>query len=474
MSSSVINLGTGPQEMDPYKAKMRKLAPLPDDMRIFWVGNNIARIEARTTYCLECIMSGQEIPTALDDMAQVIGAGAKLVPDDQKAIIAALMYSNACLVKPSAEAKGSASWTDAGQSSGKALGAGSVIPEGEASIWDRGYVVTLGRDPYEAFVALTVLEKAAEIQIKSKGLGGVKPMSPSHCRSLQRQYARKYSKPGRERRAQELAGAANAALDPGSPSAAALDPGSPSAAALDPGSPGAAASAPGSPGAAAGVDNAAPGLSADADTLIKELKERAALVEYGQKLVEKNLVQGTWGNISIRINDELMLVTPTGLDYDSAGPEDMVAVNIPKLTFDKTGNAPTTEKSMHAKIYEARSDVGAIVHAHSTYCSALAACLMPLEVRNEELAKTLGELLYVSDYAKAGTDKIAENVVKALGPRTGVIMANHGMVACGKDIDEAFEIALSMEDAARRLINDKILDNINKEAARKESQEVME
>ena len=435
MSSSVINLGTGPQEMDPYKAKMRKLAPLPDDMRIFWVGNNIARIEARTTYCLECIMSGQEIPTALDDMAQVIGAGAKLVPDDQKAIIAALMYSNACLVKPSAEAKGSSSWSEDGG-------------DAEASIWDRGYVVTLGRDPYEAFVALTVLEKAAEIQIKSKGLGGVKPMSPSHCRSLQRQYARKYSKPGRERRAQELAGGAagvdNAALDPGSP------------------------------GAAAGVDNAAPGLSAAADTLIKELKERAALVEYGQKLVEKNLVQGTWGNISIRINDELMLVTPTGLDYDSAGPEDMVAVNIPKLTFDKTGNAPTTEKSMHAKIYEARFDVGAIVHAHSTYCSALAACLMPLEVRNEELAKTLGELLYVSDYAKAGTDKIAENVVKALGPRTGVIMANHGMVACGKDIDEAFEIALSMEDAARRLINDKILDNINKEAARKESQEVME
>ena len=190
-------------------------------------------------------------------------------------------------------------------------------------------------------------------------------------------------------------------------------------------------------------------ISDNASLLVSDLKGRMELVDYGNKLVEKDLVQGTWGNISVRLDEEYMLTTPSGLDYDDCRPEDMVRVNIETLKPEDSLNDPTSEKSIHAEIYKARPDVGAIVHTHSKYCSLLAACRMPLEVREESLAKDVGELILVADYGESGSTTLAKNVVEALGERKGCIMSHHGMVACGKDIEEALSIAMSMEEAAR-------------------------
>ena len=426
------------QEYAEYKEKMNKLAPVPEDMRIFWAGRDLARIEARTTYCLECIMMEQGIELALDDMAQIIGGNAPLVDDDQDEIIKALMKTGAVLVRPNARAKGGA--VDAINSMGGAIAVnqGQIDPQQviqkEKSIWDRGYVITTGRDPYEAYVALTVLEKAAEVQIKSKALGGVKPLSLPTAKRYHREYLRKYSVEGKKRRDEEIEGILGRL-------AQTLEENSKDV--------------------PEDMETVAEDIElkpkALPENFFLEFNSRRDLVDYGNKLIEKGLVQGTWGNLSVNLGDSTMVTTPSGIDYDSLAPEDMVKVNTKTLKYDKGGNKPTSEKGLHAGIYEVRPEVGAIVHTHSKYCSIFAACQMPLEVMDESLKEIIGSgVIYIADYGKTGTSKLTENVIKSLDDRKGCILSNHGMIACGKDLEEAFEVAMSLEEAARQLVNHRL------------------
>ena len=185
---------------------------------------------------------------------------------------------------------------------------------------------------------------------------------------------------------------------------------------------------------------------------------REMLVVYGQRLLASGLVQGTWGNLSVRLNDEEMLVTPSGLDYERLQPEDMVVVSIKNLKYDRFGNRPTSEKSLHAGIYRHRPDVGAVIHTHSTYCCAFAAAKMPLEVENPVLAEEIGSIIRVADYARPGTSALSRNTVRALGNGKGCIMAHHGMVCCGVDLKQTFHICSMIEEAARQYIESRVDD----------------
>ena len=185
---------------------------------------------------------------------------------------------------------------------------------------------------------------------------------------------------------------------------------------------------------------------------------REMLVVYGQRLLASGLVQGTWGNLSIRLNDEEMLVTPSGLDYERLQPEDMVVVSIKNLKYDRFGNKPTSERGLHAGIYRRRPDVGAVIHTHSTYCSVFAAAKMPLEVENPVLAEEVGSIIRVADYARPGTNALSRNTIRALGSGKGCIMAHHGMICCGVDLKQAFHTCSAIEEAARQYIESRIND----------------
>lgn len=185
---------------------------------------------------------------------------------------------------------------------------------------------------------------------------------------------------------------------------------------------------------------------------------REMLVVYGQRLLAFGLVQGTWGNLSIRLNDEEMLVTPSGLDYERLQPEDMVVVSIKNLKYDRFGNKPTSERGLHAGIYRRRPDAGAVIHTHSTYCSVFAAAKMPLEVENPVLAEEVGSIIRVADYARPGTNALSRNTIRALGSGKGCIMAHHGMICCGVDLKQAFHTCSAIEEAARQYIESRIND----------------
>ncbi|MGI6190279.1 MAG: class II aldolase/adducin family protein [Eubacterium sp.] len=185
---------------------------------------------------------------------------------------------------------------------------------------------------------------------------------------------------------------------------------------------------------------------------------REMLVVYGQRLLASGLVQGTWGNLSVRLNDEEMLVTPSGLDYERLQPEDMVVVSIKNLKYDRFGNKPTSERGLHAGIYRRRPDAGAVIHTHSTYCSVFAAAKMPLEVENPVLAEEVGSIIRVADYARPGTNALSRNTIRALGSGKGCIMAHHGMICCGVDLKQAFHTCSAIEEAARQYIESRIND----------------
>ncbi len=189
--------------------------------------------------------------------------------------------------------------------------------------------------------------------------------------------------------------------------------------------------------------------------LKNDIEARELLVEYGNRLVEENLVQGTWGNLSIRLDKDHFICTPSGIDYRRLTPEDMVVVHIDSLKSEGK-HKPTSEKGLHAGIYRNRTSVGSVIHTHSKSCCIFAAAEMPIDVEDDEIAKQIGRGIKVSKYALSGSKKLIENTLEALGYNSGCIMSHHGMIACGFDIEDCFEKTRLIEKAAESYVDKRL------------------
>ncbi len=189
--------------------------------------------------------------------------------------------------------------------------------------------------------------------------------------------------------------------------------------------------------------------------MVDESKARQLLVEHGNKLISSGLVQGTWGNLSIRIDSDYMICTPSGLDYTRLGPSDMVKVNLYTLEYDeKHEHKPTSEKLFHSKIYLTHPEAGAIVHVHSLYSCIYAACSKDMHVRNPIVANQIGNKIVCAKYGMGGTEKLTNNIISALrkSEAKGCFMDHHGMVCYGKNIQDAFKNAQTIEEYAKKQI----------------------
>lgn len=186
----------------------------------------------------------------------------------------------------------------------------------------------------------------------------------------------------------------------------------------------------------------------------KELELRQVIKDSGVNLLKENLVQGTWGNTAVRLDEEYMLVTPTGLDYVALRPEDMPVVSIADPSVWRDGKKPTSERKIHAYVMSVRPEICATIHSHPYYCSVLASAgvELPESVMTEEERKLLGGSIRVGAYGLPGTKKLKEGTVKALEGRNACFMANHGVFCAGKNMDEAFEIMRCMEKLCKRYI----------------------
>ena len=167
---------------------------------------------------------------------------------------------------------------------------------------------------------------------------------------------------------------------------------------------------------------------------------------------EAGLVVASAGNVSRRIDDDRIAITPTSLPYDVMTPEDIVIVDLGSGKAGGSSRRPSGELPMHLVIYRSRPDVGAIVHTHSPFVTTLSILRKPLPPVIDEMVMYFGGEIAVTDYAFTGTEAVGVNVVKALGDRTAVIMANHGNVCVGRDLQQALHVAVVMESAARAYV----------------------
>ncbi len=160
------------------------------------------------------------------------------------------------------------------------------------------------------------------------------------------------------------------------------------------------------------------------------------------------LNQGMSGNISVRDGGR-MLITPSATPYDRMTPADMASVALG--SGESEGPlAPSSEWHFHHDIYVSRPDVGAIVHAHPTFCTALAMARRGIPPCHYMVATFGGDDVRCAGYATFGTPALSALVVEALEDRQACLLANHGMIACGRDLAQAMWRAVELEAVARQ------------------------
>lgn len=186
------------------------------------------------------------------------------------------------------------------------------------------------------------------------------------------------------------------------------------------------------------------------------LNEREQLVKAGLRLLHEGLVSRTWGNISVKVNDSEMLVTPSGRFYEDLTPADMVLVNFNDDTFDKTLK-PSSEFKLHTEIYRTRNEIAAVIHTHQMNASTCAAARREVPPVLDDMAQIIGPSVRVAEYALPSTKKIVQVTVKALKGRNAALMANHGAVCIGRDLDEAFVVCQVLEKACKAFIEAEFL-----------------
>ena len=173
------------------------------------------------------------------------------------------------------------------------------------------------------------------------------------------------------------------------------------------------------------------------------------ICQTGKLLIEKNLVAGTWGNISARIDATQFSITPSGHPYETLVDCDICRISIDNGAQTAGRLTPSSEMMLHRAIYQARPDVRAIVHTHSLYASACAVARKEIPPVIEDLVQLAGGVIAVAAYALPGTAELACSAVCALEDKQAVLLANHGAVACGETLAEAVMIAEVLEKAAQ-------------------------
>ena len=181
---------------------------------------------------------------------------------------------------------------------------------------------------------------------------------------------------------------------------------------------------------------------------------RKAVRDMGVRLLETGLVVGTWGNVSVRVGGQVV-ITPSGANYDLLTEADMPIIDIATGAFE--GAKPSSEKGLHLEVYRQRKEVNAVIHVHSPYTSTLAAARKELPPILDDVAQLIGPSVRVADYALSGTDKIVRKTMRALRGRMAALMANHGAICLGRDLEEAFLCCQVLEKGCKAYIEAEFL-----------------
>jgi L-fuculose-phosphate aldolase len=170
---------------------------------------------------------------------------------------------------------------------------------------------------------------------------------------------------------------------------------------------------------------------------------REQLIATARAMQPAGLNKGTSGNVSVR-SDNSFYITPTGLPYES-----LTADDIPLMALDGSHEGrckPSSEWRFHRDLYAARPGVGAVLHAHSPFAVSLACLRRAIPPFHYMIARFGGDTVRCADYAIFGSQALSTAAMQAMQGRKGCLLANHGLLVAGRDLAEAFALAVELEE----------------------------
>ncbi len=174
------------------------------------------------------------------------------------------------------------------------------------------------------------------------------------------------------------------------------------------------------------------------------------ILETGRKIWTRGYVAANDGNISVRINKNEMLSTPTGVSKGFMVPEMIIKMDMDGNVLSENGDyRPSSEAKMHIQVYRQRSDIRAVVHAHPPYCTAFAVAGIPMDkLILPEAILTLG-CVPLAPYGTPSTSEIPDSIEPLIEKSDAVLLANHGALTLGADLMTAYFRMETLEHAAR-------------------------
>lgn len=251
-------------------------------------------------------------------------------------------------------------------------------------------IIAVGDTIEEAIAGARILEKSAEAEIYSGKLNGLQYLDPTTAQELHKYYDGSYSKVNQKEKVDFISSGA------------------------------------------------------------EEFQLRNRIIDCGKDMSRSELLQGSWGNISLRLNPDTMLITPSGMDYFSIRTEDIVRMNIHDLKYGMQ-RKPSSEYRLHAALYRRYPECNAIIHTHSNGISAFAAAHAGFRISEPPMDQLIGDL-HCSEYRTPGTDELCDSIMEAIEGSHACIIANHGAIFYGNDLDVTLAIANAVESRACNLL----------------------
>ena len=171
------------------------------------------------------------------------------------------------------------------------------------------------------------------------------------------------------------------------------------------------------------------------------------IIETYKKHLDIGLNVGSEGNISIRENQKVY-ITPSGIDIKDLKEEQISIVNLDGIKSSRT--KPSSEVDLHLMLYKNREDIGSVVHCHSDWASTLSCLRKDILQFHYMVAEFGGNDIKCAEYATFGTQKLAKNVLKEIKKRKGCLMANHGQICVGKNLEEASHLSIALEKLSKQ------------------------
>ncbi|MBA2280338.1 MAG: class II aldolase/adducin family protein [Actinomycetota bacterium] len=175
---------------------------------------------------------------------------------------------------------------------------------------------------------------------------------------------------------------------------------------------------------------------------------REAVLEAAKKMLADGLVEGTAGNISGRLDDGNVCLTPSSVAYETMTLDDLVVVDLEGAVVDGH-RSPTTEKDLHLSVLRRYSEIGAVIHCHAVHATMFALAHEPIPAVIEEVVVYLGGEVPCCAYRGTGTRDLGEEVAAALADRGAALLANHGLVTCASNPEKALHNAALAERTAQ-------------------------